>query len=116
MVGTCVDFVLIYKFDNSLSRLVRIIIMRCFSSISDGNGWGWQEEKETQSGWRRRRDVESTASVSASVPEMSAYDPSLDEVLQYDQLGCGMRLVCELSASPAEALFDDERLILELFG
>ncbi|XP_066939819.1 uncharacterized protein [Macrobrachium rosenbergii] len=33
-----------------------------------------------------------------------------------DKLGCGMRLVCELEATPDEALTQDERLILALFG
>ncbi|KAK4299261.1 hypothetical protein Pmani_028458 [Petrolisthes manimaculis] len=33
-----------------------------------------------------------------------------------DQLGCGLRLVCELEATPDEALTQEERLILNLFG
>ncbi|XP_063588179.1 uncharacterized protein LOC134765444 [Penaeus indicus] len=33
-----------------------------------------------------------------------------------DKLGCGMRLVCELEATPDEALSHEERLILGLFG
>lgn len=61
-------------------------------------------------GWRRRRDTE------AVTEEPMQYDPSLDEVLNYDQLGCGMRLVCELAAVPYETLKNDEKLILELFG
>lgn len=33
-----------------------------------------------------------------------------------DKLGCGMRLVCELEATPDQALSHEERLILGLFG
>lgn len=33
-----------------------------------------------------------------------------------DQLGCGLRLVCELEATPDEDLTHEERLILNLFG
>ncbi|XP_042862947.1 uncharacterized protein LOC122247609 [Penaeus japonicus] len=33
-----------------------------------------------------------------------------------DKLGCGMRLVCELEATPDEALSHEERLILGIFG
>jgi len=47
---------------------------------------------------------------------MKEYDPSYDQVLAYDQFGCGLRLVCELSSTPEELLADDEKLILELFG
>jgi hypothetical protein len=72
-----------------------------------GNGWGW----------RRRRSVDSDDARGETVDiDMAQYDPSLDEVLSYDQLGCGLRLVCELSATPDAALLEDEKLILELFG
>lgn len=33
-----------------------------------------------------------------------------------DRFGCGLRLVCELEATPDEALSHEERLILGLFG
>ncbi|CAG7729672.1 unnamed protein product [Allacma fusca] len=44
------------------------------------------------------------------------FNPSLDEVLAYDELGCGLRLVCELSAVPQDSLQEDEKIILALFG
>jgi len=81
-----------------------------------GHGWGWNE------GHRRRRTVEESVAIKMPIVEkvvpvdMSEFDPSLDEVLQYDQLGCGMRLVCELSATPDASLMEDEKLILQLFG
>lgn len=71
-------------------------------------GWGWHS--------RRRRAAESDARGETADIETSQYDPSYDEVLSYDQLGCGMRLVCELAATPQEQLADDGKLILELFG
>ncbi|CAG7717284.1 unnamed protein product [Allacma fusca] len=74
-----------------------------------GNGWGW----------RRRRSVDESSNDARGETtdlDMAQYDPSLDEVLQYDQLGCGLRLVCELSATPEGSLSEDEKLILELFG
>jgi hypothetical protein len=52
------------------------------------NGWG-----------RKRRSVD-----------------SLEQVYNGDQLGCGMRLVCELSSANFEELENDEKLILGLFG
>jgi len=33
-----------------------------------------------------------------------------------DKLGCGMRLVCELEATPDDDLSEEEKLILNLFG
>ncbi|XP_037783376.1 uncharacterized protein LOC119579546 [Penaeus monodon] len=33
-----------------------------------------------------------------------------------DRFGCGLRLVCELEATPDEQLSQDEKLILSLFG
>lgn len=75
-----------------------------------GQGWGW----------RRRRSAEFVEEADARGEtvdvNLKEYDPSLDEVLQYDQLGCGLRLVCELAATPDDSLLEDEKLILELFG
>jgi len=70
---------------------------------------------------RKRRSVDANGKVSeeiniGQVPIQVTYDPSLDDVLQYDQIGCGLRLVCELSSTPDENLLQDERLILNLFG
>lgn len=43
-------------------------------------------------------------------------DLFLDLAARADQAGCGLRLVCELEATPDEALTRDELLILNLFG
>lgn len=43
-------------------------------------------------------------------------DLFLDLAARADETGCGMRLVCELEATPDEALSRDELLILNLFG
>lgn len=79
------------------------------SSQSSG-GWGSQ----SSGGWDSRRKKRSTDEVASEV--VDNYGPSLDQVLEFDQLGCGMRLVCELSATPYVNLMEDERLMLELFG
>jgi len=63
-----------------------------------GGGWGWH---------RRRRSIEGDSQV---------YDPSYDQVLSQDQLGCGMRLVCELASLPVGEVPEDGKIILELFG
>ncbi|CAL8091024.1 unnamed protein product [Orchesella dallaii] len=73
-----------------------------------------EEHHDEGHGWRRRRDVSSTDA--ETIENFQAYDPSFDQVLSFDSLGCGMRLVCELSAVPYTQLQDDEKLILELFG
>lgn len=73
--------------------------------VESSPGWGWESA-------RKKRSTE--AAPAAAVAKQ--YDPSLDEVLAFDQLGCGMRLVCELSATPFSSLGEDEKLILELFG
>lgn len=97
---------------------------------NEANGWGWSSGggdsssgwKEQTSGWgessgwekRKKRSTDEVAAVTSQV--VDRYGPSLDQVLEFDQLGCGMRLVCELAATPYVNLMEDERLMLELFG
>lgn len=59
---------------------------------------------------RHKRDVSSHC--------LPAANPNLflDLAVHVDQAGCGLRLVCELEATPDEALSADELLILNLFG
>lgn len=71
-----------------------------------GPGYGWHG--------RRRRDVSQMDEYEEAVVEVK--DTSADDIVSYDQLACGMRLVCELSATPNQALHDDEKLLLQLFG
>ncbi|XP_063872959.1 uncharacterized protein LOC135107224 [Scylla paramamosain] len=59
---------------------------------------------------RNKRDVSSHCLPSSS-PELI-----LELAASADQLGCGLRLVCELEATPDDALSTDELLILNLFG
>ncbi|ODM93673.1 hypothetical protein Ocin01_13007 [Orchesella cincta] len=73
----------------------------------DDHGHGWS---------RRRRDVSATDAETFEKVNMEVFDPSFDQVLSFDSLGCGMRLVCEMSAASYEGLGDDEKLILELFA
>lgn len=73
-----------------------------------GPGYGWHG--------RRRRDVSQVDSSEYEEAVVEVKDTSADDIISYDQLACGMRLVCELSATPAQALQDDERLLLQLFG
>lgn len=69
--------------------------------IISGYGWGHG---------RKRRDT------SAVEETVVVEDISADDIMSYDQLGCGMRLVCELAAVPVAELQDDEKLLLTLFG
>jgi len=59
---------------------------------------------------RGKRDINSQC--------LPSNDPNLFITLaaNSDRLGCGLRLVCELEATPDEALSTDEKLILSLFG
>ena len=59
---------------------------------------------------RHKRDV-SNICLPVSRPELF-----LELAANADQAGCGLRLVCELEATPDEALTKDEMLILSLFG
>lgn len=59
---------------------------------------------------RHKRDV-SNFCLPSSNPDLF-----LDLATRADQAGCGLRLVCELEASPDEDLSRDEHLILNLFG
>ena len=62
------------------------------------------------SGHRFKRDA-SNICLPVSRPELF-----LELAANADQAGCGLRLVCELEATPDEALTKDEMLILSLFG
>ncbi|CAL8122905.1 unnamed protein product [Orchesella dallaii] len=73
--------------------------------IGAGPGYGWG---------RKRRDVSAVEEVKEAIVEVK--DTSVDDIMAYDQLGCGMRLVCELAAAPSVELQDDEKLLLQLFG
>lgn len=59
---------------------------------------------------RHKRDVSSYC-LPSTKPDLF-----LDLAARADQAGCGLRLVCELEATPDEALSRDEQLILSLFG
>ena len=61
-------------------------------------------------GSRIKRDVSSYC-LPTSSPDLL-----LELAASADQLGCGLRLVCELEATPDDALSTDELLILNLFG
>lgn len=61
-------------------------------------------------GSRIKRDVPSHC-LPTSSPELL-----LELAASSDKLGCGLRLVCELEATPDGALSTDELLILNLFG
>ncbi|KAK8399920.1 hypothetical protein O3P69_002957 [Scylla paramamosain] len=61
-------------------------------------------------GSRIKRDMPSYC-LPTSSPELL-----LELAASADQLGCGLRLVCELEATPDDALSTDELLILNLFG
>lgn len=65
---------------------------------------------------RRRRDTESAQETVVEEAIVEIKDTSADDIMSYDQLGCGMRLVCELAATPSAELQEDERLLLTLFG
>lgn len=79
-------------------------------------GWGWngrrKRDADVETQEKRIRNIETVPADAG----MNEFNPSLDEILQYDRLGCGMRLVCELSATPNAVLMDDEKLILGIFG
>jgi len=71
----------------------------------DNHGWGWG---------RKKRSV-----VTTNEEEVTMEEPSFEQVLSYDNLQCGMRLVCELANRNFhgdENIGEDGRLILELFG
>jgi len=64
------------------------------------------------SGGRGKRD---TTSGGSCMP-INNPDFFLTLATNSDQLGCGLRLICELEATPDELLNQDEALILSLFG
>lgn len=61
-------------------------------------------------GNRFKRDTSSFC-LPSSKPELF-----LELAANSDRAGCGLRLVCELEATPDDALSTDELLILNLFG
>merc|ERR1739838_36157 len=60
---------------------------------------------------RRRAIVPDNGFSSDAVEILFASDSALDS-----ETNCGLRLVCELAATPADQLAADERLIMSLFG
>ncbi|XP_066939820.1 uncharacterized protein [Macrobrachium rosenbergii] len=65
-----------------------------------------------------RRGKRDTAGAGAEPTCLPMNNPDLFIALaaSSDTIGCGMRLVCELEATPDELLSRDEKLILGLFG
>ncbi len=77
---------------------------------------GGEEESYESSGYgyKRSRRVQRSAEQNAAIG--SNPDALFALVSSMDMYGCGKSLICELEAKSTDELFEDEVLILSLFG